>query len=215
MTIAKNKFLTGALALALVAAIGVFPTVSAHAATLNTVDPYAGVEYKTIQTPVDTDMAEYVKGLTMLTESEKQQLVEESITAQPIIDRRADLDEQIDSITNDILSGAEKLFVERGQIMTKDQDLWTKLWNNATNEQKKLDDYSSIIRGSAVLTDTEKDTLLRSQVRLDALNADIDGYYEKAAEATAELTAQRDQAIAELQELYAKSAHIWAKVYGE
>lgn len=215
MTIAKNKFLTGVLALALVAAVGLFPAISAHAASLNSVDPYAGVEYETIQTPADESMADFVKGLTMLTEAEKQQLVEESIAAQPIIDRRADLDEQIDSITNDILLGAEKLFAERGQIMTKDQDLWTKLWNNATNEQKKLDDYSSIIRGSAVLTDTEKDTLLRSQVRLDALNADIDGYYEKAAEATAELTAQRDQAIAELQELYAKSAHIWAKVYGE
>ncbi len=215
MTIAKNKFLTGALALALVAAIGVFPAVSAHAATLNTVDPYAGVAYETIQTPVDTDMAEYVKGLTMLTESEKQQLVEESITAQPIIDRRAALDEQIDSITNDILSGAEKLFAERGQIMDKDQDLWTKLWNNASDEQKKLDDYSAIIKASTALTDAEKNVLLRSQARLDVLNAGIDGYYEKAAEATAELTAQRDQAIAELQELYAKSAHIWAKVYGE
>ena len=99
--------------------------------------------------------------------------------------------------------------------MTKDQDLWTKLWDNATDEQKKLDDYSAIIKASAALTDAEKDTLLRSQVRLDALNADIDGYYEKAAEATAELTAQRDQAIAELQELYTKSAHIWAMVYGE
>lgn len=215
MTIAKNKFLTGALALALVAAIGVFPAVSAHAALLNPVDPYAGVEYETIQTPVNTDMAEYVKGLTMLTESEKQQLVEESIAAQPVIDRRAALDEQIDNITNDILAGAEKLFAERGQIMDKDQDLWTKLWNNASDEQKQLDDYSAIIKASAALTDAEKNVLLRSQARLDVLNAGIDGYYEKAAEATAELTARRDQAIAELQELYAKSAHIWAKVYGE
>lgn len=215
MTIAKNKFLTGALALALVAVIGVFPTVSAHAAPLNAVDPYAGVTYETIQTPADTDMAEYVKGLTMLTESEKQQLVEESIAAQPIIDRRAALDEQIDNITNDILAGAEKLFAERGQIMDKDQDLWAKLWDNVNDEQKKLDDYSAIIKASTVLTEAEKDILLRSQARLDVLNADIDGYYEKAAEATAELTVQRDQAIAELQELYAKSAHIWAKVYGE
>lgn len=215
MTIAKNKFLTGALALALIAAIGVFPAVPAHAASLNPVDPYAGVEYETIQTPADTDMAEYVKSLTMLTESEKQQLVEESIAAQPIIDRRADLDEQIDSITNDILLGAEKLFAERGQIMDKDQALWAKLWDYANDEQKKLDDYSAIIKASTALTDAEKDVLLRSQARLDVLNADIGGFYEKAAEATAELTAQRDQAIAELQELYAKSAHIWAKVYGE
>lgn len=215
MTIAKNKFLTGVLALALVAAIGVFPAVPAHAASLNPIDPYAGVEYETIQTPVDTDMTEYVKGLTMLTESEKQQLIEENAAAQPIIDRRAALDEQIDNITNDILAGAEKLFAERGQIMDKDQDLWTKLWDNANDEQKKLDDYSAIIKASTVLTDEEKDVLLRSQARLDILNADIGEFYEKAAEATAELAAQRDRAIAELQELYAKSAHIWAKVYGE
>lgn len=215
MTIVKNKLLTGILALALVAAIGAFPAVSAHAASLSSVDPYAGVEYETIQTPVDADMTEYVKGLTMLTESEKQQLVEESAAAQPIIDRRAALDEQIDNIANDILAGAEKLFAERGQIMDKDQDLWTKLWDNTNDEQKKLDDYSAIIKASTVLTDAEKDILLRSQARLDILNADIGEFYEKAAEATAELAAQRDQAIAELQELYAKSAHIWAKVYGE
>lgn len=215
MTIVKNKLLTGILALALVAAIGAFPAVSAHAASLSSVDPYAGVEYETIQTPVDADMTEYVKGLTMLTESEKQQLVEESAAAQPIIDRRAALDEQIDNIANDILAGAEKLFAERGQIMDKDQDLWTKLWDNTNDEQKKLDDYSAIIKASTVLTDAEKDILLRSQARLDILNADIGEFYEKAAEATAELAAQRDQAIAALQELYAKSAHIWAKVYGE
>lgn len=123
--------------------------------------------------------------------------------------------EQIDNITNDILLGAEKLFAERGQIMDKDQALWAKLWDNANDEQKKLDDYSAIIKASTALTNAEKDVLLRSQARLDVLNADIGGFYEKAAEATAELTAQRDQAIAELQELYAKSAHIWAKVYGE
>ena len=215
MTIAKNKFLTGVLALALVAAIGLFPAVSAHAASLNSVDPYAGVEYETIQTPVDESMADFVKGLTMLTEAEKQQLIDESVAAQPIIDRRAALEEQIDAITNKILAEGEALFNERGQIFDEHEALWEKLWNNMNDEQNKLDDYSAIIKASTALTDSEKEVLLKAQARLDVLEAGIDGYYEKAAEATSELTAQRDQAVAELQELYAKSAHIWDKVYGE
>lgn len=215
MTIAKNKFLTGVLALALVAAIGLFPAVSAHAASLNSVDPYAGVEYETIQTPADESMVDFVKGLTMLTEAEKQQLIDESVAAQPIIDRRAALEEQIDAITNKILAEGEALFNERGQIFDEHEALWEKLWSNMNDEQNKLDDYSAIIKASTALTDSEKEVLLRAQARLDVLEAGIDGYYKKAAEATSELTAQRDQAVAELQELYAKSAHIWAKVYGE
>lgn len=215
MTIAKNKLLNGILALALVAAIGIFPAVPAHAAPTSPIDPYAGVEYETIQTPADESMADFVRGLTMLTEAEKQQLIDENVAAQPIIDRRAALEERIDNITNDILMEAEALFAERGQIMTADQDLWTKLWDNMNEAQKGLDDYTAIIQAATALTDAEKDVLLRSQVRLDVLNDGIDGYYAQAAEATRELTAQRDQAIAELQELYARSARIWAKVYGE
>lgn len=211
----KNKIRQGALALSLIAAIGVFPGAAAHAAASNTMDPYVGVEGETIQTPVDSSMAEYVRDLAMLTESEKQQLVDESIAAQPYYDRISGLNEQIDHITNDILKDAEELFEQRGQIMTTDQKLWTKLWNGMDAEQKSLDDYTAIIEASTVLTEGEKTALLRSQVKLDALNADIDSYYEKAAAATRELTAQRDLAISELQELYAKSAHIWEKVYSE
>ena len=89
------------------------------------------------------------------------------------------------------------------------------IWRNRICNQNQLNDYSAIIKASNALTEIEKEVLLRAQARLDVLEAGIDSYYEKAAEATSELTAQRDQAIAELQELYAKSANICDKVYGE
>lgn len=215
MTIAKNKILTGALALALVAVIGIFSTAPAYAASTNPVDPYAGIEYETIQTPADESMADFVKDLTMLTDAEKQQLVDENAAAQPIIDRISALDEQIDAITNKILAEGEALFDERGNIFDEHEALWERLWSSMNDQQNKLDDYSAIIRASTALTDSEKEVLLKAQARLDVLEAGINGYYEKAAEATCELTVQRDQAIAELLELYAKSAHIWAKVYGK
>lgn len=216
MTITKKKLRSGTLALALVAAISVFPTASAHAASLtSSVDPCAGIEYETIQSPADVSMADYVKGLTMLTESEKQQLIDESVAAQPIYDRISALDSQIDTITNQILKEGNALFEEREQISGQYKELWEKLWYNMNDTQEALDDYTAIIKASTALTDSEKAVLTEVQAHLEVIEANIDSYYAKAAEATSELAAQRDQAIAELDALYAKSAHVWAKVYGE
>ena len=215
MTNRKNKIRYGVLTLALAVAICTFTAVSASAASGSNVDLCAGVEYQTVQTPVDESMADFVQTLTMLTEAEKQQLIDESIAAQPIIDRISELENQIDRITNQILLDAEDLFDERGDIFDAYEDLWEKLWGNLNDAQLEMDDYSAIIRASDVLTDSEKETLLKAQARLDVLEAGIDVYYAKAAEDTKVLSARRDRAIAELQELYAKSAHIWDKVYAE
>lgn len=215
MTITRQKIGYGVLTLALAASICVFPAASAHAASYHPVDPHAGVEYETIHTPVDKNMSDFVKELPMLTEAEKQQLIDESVATQPICDRISALEEEIDVITNKILEEAESLFQERGDIFDEHEALWAKLWNNMNDEQNKLEDYTAIIKGSTALTDSEKEILLKAQAHLDVIDAGIDGYYEKAAEATKYLTVKRDAAIAELQKIYAKSGHIWDKVYGE
>lgn len=215
MTNTNKNIKRGAMALALAAAVSVFPSVSALAAGTNTVDPMADRQYVTVASPVETTMADYVKGLTMLTASEKQQLVYESVAAQPYYDRISGLNAQIDDITNDVLKGAESLFTERGRLFDAHKALWDKLWDNMNETQKGLSDHIAIINASTVLNNGEKAVLVKAQTRINTLEAGIDAYYAKAAEATKELSAQRDQAIAELQDLYAKSSHIWAKVYGE
>lgn len=211
----KNKIRSGVLALTLAVALCAFTAVPAFAASGSNVDPHAGVEYQTIQTPVDESMPDFVQTLTMLTEAEKQQLIDESVAAQPIIDRIAELENQILVITDQVLLDAENLFKERGDIFDAHEALWEKLWSNLNDAQLEMDDDSAIIRASDVLTASEKETLLKAQARLDVLEAGIDVYYAKADEDTKDLTAQRDQAIEQLQELYAKTAHIWDKVYAE
>lgn len=214
MTITKNKTRFAALALALLAAAGIIFSATTYASAFTSADPYAEAEYETVQAPVETDMADFVKDLTMLTESEKRQLIDENIAAQPYYDRLNVLEDRIFTVTNDILAGAEHLFDERGRIYSKHDALWEKLWSNLNERQKELDDYSAIIKASDVLTDKEKDVLLDAQARLDELEAEIDVFYAKAEKAAEKLTAARDRTIDELQALYAASAHIWAKIYG-
>lgn len=215
MTNTKKKMGYGLLVLALAAIVGMSFVVPASAAVGDRLTPEAGVEYETILLPVDEGMLEFVEKQENLTEAEKQLLVDESAAAQPIIDRISQLEYRIDTITNQILLGAEDLFEERGDIFDTYEDLWEKLWSDLNAVQLKLDDYSAIIEASDVLTDSEKETLLKAQARLDELEAGIDTYYAQAAEATKELTAQRDQAFAELEALYAKTNHIWDQIYGQ
>lgn len=215
MRITKRRICRGVLMFALCSSFCFFPAKSTSAASSNKLDPYAGIEYETIQQPTDIDFFDYVKDLTMLTKSEQQQLIDEQIAAQPIYDRIAKLDTQIENITNQIVKKGNHLFEERSQIFDKYEELWGKLWDNLNDKQKKLNDYNEIINASTVLSKKEKVALIKAQTRLDVIESGIDRYYEKASKATSNLSKQREKAVNELVELYSKTSHIWAKVYGK
>ena len=215
MTHAKTKIATGALLLALTALICSIP-MATHADTPSTpVDTIAGTEMVTVQTPLDETMAEYVEALTMLTEVEKQQLLEEAAAAVPYYTRLNELNDQIDLVCNTILHGADDLFAEREKLYDAHKSLWDKLWSSLNDEQKKTDDYIAIIKSSDVLTNSEKEILVKAQERINVLNDGIDGWYEKAEESARNLTDERQTLLNELQELRTKYVLIWAKVYGE
>lgn len=55
--------------------------------------------------------------------------------------------------------------------------------------------------------------LIQDQKKIDALYKEVDTYYAKAAKATADLNAQLDSVIENIQSINSKTASIWEKVY--
>ena len=76
-----------------------------------------------------------------------------------------------------------------------------------------MDNYIEIIKASEVLTQEEKEVLVKEQTRIEELEAEIDRYYQKAEEATQDLRKEKEENTEKLQEIMAQNAYIWEKVY--
>ena len=168
----------------------------------------------TLAQPADVSMADYVKTLDMLTPEEKDLLVAAENAKAPYYVQMNKLTEQIHTKTNEILKGADPLFDKIFAIKDVHKDLWTKVDTNENEAQKTAgDDYIKFIQLSTAVTKAEKDQLIRDQKEIDALYKKVDVYYAKAAEETADLNAQLDAVIKNIQSIDSKTASIWEKVY--
>ena len=124
------------------------------------------------------------------------------------------LDIAIEKKTNTILKEAQEYYDERAELLEAHSQLWDKLWDNMNDQQKALNDYIEIIKKSEVLTEKEKEILIKDQTRIEELEAEIDKYYQKAEDATQDLRKEEEKTMQKLQEIMAQNADIWEKVYG-
>lgn len=173
----------------------------------------SGVYYE-LPEDANQSMEEFVKGLSMLTEKEKMQLVEDDKAAAPYYQKLEYLENKIEEKTRVILKKAAPYFDERGKLFDAHTELWDKMWDNMTEEQKGLRDYIVIIKASKVLSAKEKAILIKEQNRIEELEKKIDQYYAKAEKATADLRKQVEENTKKINEIHDKSAAIWEKVYG-
>lgn len=211
--------MTGTL-MGAVVILGVGGSSMAMAKEKNRVDPInATTEYVTYEVEesyLNETMEEFVNSLDMLTDKEKEMLIEEDRALQPYIEKGQRISIEMEENTNTILKGAEVYFEERGDILLgKNSKLWDKMWDNMTEEQNKMTDYHEIIQGSKVLTQNEKKILLKEQKRLDELESKIDQYYEEAEVANSQLNKEYEENLKKIQEIKSKTKHIWDKVYKE
>ena len=211
--------MTGTL-MGAVVILGVGGSGMAMAKEKNRVDPVnATTEYVTYEVEesyLNETMEEFVNSLDMLTDKEKEMLIEEDRALQPYIEKGQRISIEMEENTNTILKGAEVYFEERGDILLgKNSKLWDKMWDNMTEEQNKMTDYHEIIQGSKVLTQNEKKILLKEQKRLDELESKIDQYYEEAEIANSQLNKEYEENLKKIQEIKSKTKHIWDKVYKE
>lgn len=214
-----RRWMTGTL-MGAVVILGVGGSSMAMAKEKNRVDPInATTEYVTYEVEesyLNETMEEFVNSLDMLTDKEKEMLIEEDRALQPYIEKGQRISIEMEENTNTILKGAEVYFEERGDILLgKNSKLWDKMWDNMTEEQNKMTDYHEIIQGSKVLTQNEKKILLKEQKRLDELESKIDQYYEEAEVANSQLNKEYEENLKKIQEIKSKTKHIWDKVYKE
>ena len=138
-------------------------------------------------------MADFVKTLDMLTREEKDLLVAAENAKAPYYEQMNKLIGQIDTKTNEILKDAQPLFDNIFSIKEAHKELWAKVDTSENESQKAVGhDYIKFIQLSDAVVDT---------------------YYAKAARATADLNAQLDSVIANIQSINSKTASIWEKVY--
>ncbi|MGN0307123.1 MAG: hypothetical protein ACI4DN_02785 [Lachnospiraceae bacterium] len=184
---------------------------TADEAELSVEDDYT---YEIDAMMLNEDMEAYLEALDILTEEEKQLLLEENKRLIPYYEEIARLTTEIEDKTNEVVKGAEAYFDERGQIFDSHPRLWQKMWDGMTKEQEELTDSLEIIKTSAVLSKEEKDILIKEQTRLNELEAEIAKYYDKAADETKDLEAELEQNRNTLQSIMAETQHIWDKIYG-
>lgn len=214
----KMKKLVVGTVMGAVIVLGVSGSSLAMAKETNRVDPVnATTEYVTYEVEesyLNETMKEFVKGLDMLTDEEKELLIEEDRILQPYIQKGQEISIKMEEKTNKILEGAEEYFEERGNILLgENSELWDKMWDNMTEEQNTMSDYSQIIQASKVLTKNEKSILLKEQKRLDELEREIGKFYEKAEIANSQLNKEYEENLKKIEKIKSKTKHIWNKVY--
>ncbi|MGP1432904.1 MAG: hypothetical protein ACTTKP_01320 [Catonella sp.] len=157
--------------------------------------------------PSDMDafpsLEEFLKKDTKLTKAEKKSLTE---NYDKLEKTRKDIDktsEEIEKITNKITDKwaiADKI----DEAANKHQALWDKVYENATDEDLAIEDNIEFIKSSKALTDEEKETLIKAEEELRALNEEHSRQYNKVNEATKELTSKLDSLYKDVENLMDK-----------
>ena len=179
------------------------------------INPMEATEsYPVNEEEMNQSMEDFVKDLDMLTQEEKQRLIDEDKALAPYYKELERLAVEIEKKTNTILKEAQQYYDERAELFDANSELWDKLWDNMNDQQKALNDYIEIIKKSEVLTEKEKEILIKDQTRIEELEAEIDKYYQKAEDATQDLRKEEEKTMQKLQEIMAQNADIWEKVYG-
>ncbi len=177
------------------------------------VNPTFIAEEMPLPEDANESIEEFVKKQTGLTEAEKQLLIDEEISSKPIYEALDRLDEQIEMKTREVLKGAQAQFDERAKLFSQHDDLWQKIESVSNEEQKNAKKYVDYIRASKTLTSSEKEILLKAQIRIDELDAVIETFYAKAEAETADLRRQQEDEIEKLDKLQEKTRSIWDKIY--
>ena len=159
-------------------------------------------------------LSELLKKDTKLTADEKKELksLHDEITK-----KRNDIDSLLDQIdaTSDNITDDWAINKKYDETIKKYQALWDKLYETATDEMLKIENNVDFIKASTALTADEKETLIKGEAELDALDAEYDKLSEKVDKATKELNDKVDALYTELGKLTDKIAPLAKKLGGD
>lgn len=159
-------------------------------------------------------LSELLKKDTKLTADEKKELksLHDEITKKR--DTIDDLSDQVDAATDNITDGWA-INKKYDEVVKKYQALWEKLEETATDDMLKIENNVDYINASKALTAEEKETLIKGEAELDALDKEYDELSKKIDEATKELNDKIDAHYVELVKLTEKIAPLAKKLGGD
>ena len=138
-----------------------------------------------------TALEKFLKNDTKLTKAEKKSLIEnykKLLTTLENIDKTS---EKISNISSKLTNNWE-IEDKLDALSNKYVNLWNKVYENAADEDLAIEDNIDFINSSKVLTNKEKETLIKNQKEIDALNTQYDKLYDKVEKATRELNSKLD-----------------------
>ena len=148
-------------------------------------------------------LSEFLKKDTKLTKAEKKSLTEDYDKLEKTRRDIEETAEEIERITNKITDKwaiADKI----DEVANKHQDIWDKVYENATDEDLAIEDNIEFIKSSKAITAEEKTTLIKAEEELKTLNEEHNKQYNKVEEATKELTAKLDSLYKDVENLIDK-----------
>lgn len=138
-----------------------------------------------------TALEKFLKNDTKLTKAEKKSLIENYKKLLTTLENIDKISEKISNISSKLTNNWE-IEDKLDALSNKYVNLWNKVYENATDEDLAIEDNIDFINSSKVLTNKEKETLIKNQKEIDALNTQYDKLYDKVEKATKELTSKLD-----------------------
>lgn len=159
------------------------------------------------------DIQNYLQDMNYLTEAEKQQLIKDEQEANKYYAQIDKLTSEVDRIADQIFAKHNSLFDEYDALVSKNNELWIKMSDAATDEQLNIEDNIEYINSFSILSAEEKAMLIEQEKSLDAYVEKMDKVYDEVDAATAELNAQIADLFEKAEEIHTKSQAIWDKIY--
>ena len=156
-------------------------------------------------------METYIKSLTMLTETEKAQLLE---TERKLKEDTQVLDKIYQTLNEKLNQAFQGVNIGKmyDDIMAKNEALWKKLEDNITPEQDKIQDERAFINASKVLSKEEKAILLKEVEEREKLDRLFEEKEAKVLEENKDLLDQAEKIEQKIQAEDVKNQSIWDKV---
>lgn len=206
-----KKISTLVLAGVLVAS-SVMPVFGASAAELSKAN--SKMEVAVNESNLDKDMLmsmeRYIKSLTILTETEKQQLLQTEKQLEPKLKALDEINEKLDEKINQAFK-AINLYEKYEALETKNEAIWQKLYKQVGRREFGMDE-TALIKSSKALTKREKNTLLKELEALKKLDKVADAKEQEVLAKEKTLVAQAKKLEQEIEAMNAKNEAIWDKV---
>ena len=136
-------------------------------------------------------LAKFLKKDTKLTKAEKEFLTN---NYQKLLNTLEDIDKtagEIGKITSKMTNNWE-IEDKFDELANQNENLWNKIYENATDEDLEILDNIEFIKTSKVLTVAEKETLIAVEKEINALTEEYDKLYQEVEKATENLNKKLD-----------------------